>query len=348
MKKRLFETLAIAGIAVAALQLYTTKILQPVSIAAPAAAAADNYRPRAVKNVVVKNYNAVGEKISYYNHMPQRVVAVGEQINETLVALGVEDKVICAVRYGNPFYTPEPQYAERYNKIKFQNFVVLNAESIVAMRADLIVSGQSLFTDKRLKSTEFWNERGVHTYLPPNANSPASRNHRETLEQELEFILGLGTIFDREEAAYALVQQMYDTISYYRRQSHNLPKPKVMILEGLSKQLIAYDDTKLAGDICTKLGAYVPSSPLGTISIETILLENPDVIFIVKSGGDPEEAAANFRNTPALRSLKAIQNHRVYGISLNYTYNSAIKTGAGIKKIAQGIYPEIKQQGSAL
>ncbi len=34
--------------------------------------------------------------------------------------------------------------------------------------------------------------------------------------------------------------------------------------------------------------------------------------------------------------------------SLNYTYNSAIKTGAGIKKIAQGIYPEIKQQGSAL
>lgn len=114
--------------------------------------------------------------------------------------------------------------------------------------------------------------------------------------------------------AVALVQQMYDTISYYRRQSHNLPKPKVMILEGLSKQLIAYDDTKLAGDICTKLGAYVPSSPLGTISIETILLENPDVIFIVKSGGDPEEAAANFRNTPALRSLKAIQNKRVYGI----------------------------------
>lgn len=330
-----------AGLAVAALQFYTTKILQPVSIAAPAPAATEEYRPRAVKNVVVKNYNAVGEKISYYKHMPQRVVAVGEQINETLVALGVEDRVICAVRYGNPFYTPEPQYAAGYNKIKFENFVVMNAESIVAMRADLIISGQSLFTDKRLKSTEFWNERGVHTYLPPNANSPTSKNHRETLEQELGFILGLGTIFAKEEQANALVQEMYDTIAYYRRLAQNQPKPKVMILEGLGKNIVAYDKTKLAGDICTKLGAVVPDSPLGTISIEAILQEDPDVIFIVKSGGDPDEAAQIFRSNPALRSLKAIQNNRVYGIALNYTYNSAIKTGAGIKKFAQGLYPDV-------
>ncbi|MGM9569188.1 MAG: ABC transporter substrate-binding protein [Phascolarctobacterium sp.] len=343
MKKSLVKALVLAGLAVGVLQFYTTQIMQPVSIAAPVAQAGDNYKPRLVKNVIVKNYNAVGEKETLYTHMPQRVVAVGEQINETLVALGVEDKVICAVRYGNPFYTPEPEYADRYNKIKFENFVVMNAESLVAMRADLIVSGQSLFTDKRLKSTEFWNERGVYTYLPPNANSPSSRVHRESLDDELGFILGLGTIFDKEARAKAIVQDMYDTIEYYKQRSHGMPKPKVMIIEGLGKQKVAYDETKLAGDICTRLGAYVPSSPLGTISIEAIIDEDPDVIFMVKSGGDPEAAAEAFRTTPALRSLKAVRNNRVHGIALNYTYNSAIKTGEGIKKFARGIYPDIPE-----
>lgn len=66
------------------------------------------YGVRAVKNVRVQNYNALGENISYYDKVPQRVIAVGEQINETLVALGVEQNVICPVRYGNPFYKPEP------------------------------------------------------------------------------------------------------------------------------------------------------------------------------------------------------------------------------------------------
>ena len=344
MKKSLVKALVLAALAVGVLQLYTTQIMQPVSIAAPVQQSGDNYKPRLVKNVIVKNYNAVGEKETLYTHMPQRVVAVGEQINETLVALGVEDKVICAVRYGNPFYTPEPQYAERYNKIKFENFVVMNAESLVAMRADLIVSGQSLFTDKRLKSTEFWNERGVHTYLPPNANSPTSRKHRESLDDELGFILGLGIIFNKEELAKSITQDVYDTIAYYRQQSQGMPKPKVMVIEGLGKHMVAYDETKLAGDICTRLGAYVPSSPLGTISIEAIIDEDPDVIFIVKSGGDPEVAAENFRNTPALRSLKAIKHNRVHGIALNYTYNSAIKTGDGIKKFARGIYPAIPEK----
>lgn len=346
MKKSLVSALLLAALGLGALQLYTTKIMQPISIASPVIAAEATYKPRLVKNVIVKNYNAVGERESLYTHMPQRVVAVGEQINETLVALGVEDRVICSVRYGNPFYTPEPQYAERYNKIKFENFAVMNAEALVAMRVDLIISGQSLFTDKRLKSTDFWNERGVHTYLPANANSPASHVHRETLEQELDFILGLGTIFNREEAAQAIVKEMYDTIAYYRKQTQGRPQPKVMIIEGLGKQLIAYDETKLAGDICTRLGAYVPPSPLGTIGLEAILQENPDIIFIVKSGGDPAAAADAFRNTPALHSLKAVRNNCVYGISLNYTYNSAIKTAVGIKKFAQGIYPDVTDFGN--
>lgn len=133
----------------------------------PVAHAQSAYGVRAVKNVRVQNYNALGENVSYYDKVPQRVIAVGEQINETLVALGVEQNVICPVSYGNPFYTPEPQYAEEYNKIKFQRNVVLNMENVLSMQPDLIISGQVLYADKALKSTDFWNKRGIHTMSPP-------------------------------------------------------------------------------------------------------------------------------------------------------------------------------------
>lgn len=63
----------------------------------PVGHAQSAYGVRAVKNVRVQNYNALGENISYYDKVPQRVIAVGEQINETLVALGVELSVRCVM-----------------------------------------------------------------------------------------------------------------------------------------------------------------------------------------------------------------------------------------------------------
>lgn len=200
---------------------------------------------------------------------------------------------------------------------------------------------QSLFTNKGLKSTEFWNQRNIHTFLPENANSPALRNHRESLELEYKFIAGLGMIFNKEEQAGKIIAEMQETVKNVQSRIRGRRKPKVMIVEGLGKNLVAYDDSKLAGDICTRLGAYVPSSPFGTVGLEYLLAEDPDVIFVVKSGGDPEAAAEYFKNIPALQSLKAVRNNRICGIALNYTYNSAIKTGSGIKKMAKCIYPDL-------
>jgi len=314
----------------------TSFVAQPAGIAVQ-----ETYPKRMIRNVEVKNYNIVGDKISFYDRVPQRVVAVGENINETLVALGVEDKIICSVKYGNPYYVPEEKYAERYNKIHFESGIILNTETVLALAPDLIISGQSLFTNKGLKSTEFWNQRNIHTFLPENANSPALRNHRESLELEYKFIAGLGMIFNKEEQAGKIIAEMQETVKNVQSRIRGRRKPKVMIVEGLGKNLVAYDDSKLAGDICTRLGAHVPSSPFGTVGLEYLLAEDPDVIFVVKSGGDPEAAAEYFKNIPALQSLKAVRNNRICGIALNYTYNSAIKTGSGIKKMAKCIYPDL-------
>lgn len=299
------------------------------------------YGVRRITNTRVKNYKALGEDVSYYTKVPQRVIAVGEQINETLVALNVESNVICAVRFGNPFYKPEDMYAQKYNQIKFHDNVILNMETVMSLEPDLIISGQGIYSDKVLKSTDFWHSRGVHTLVSANANSPTSHEKAETLEQEYNFILSLGIIFAKEDIAYNIVQDMKNEIKHVRRYAQGKTKQKVMIIEFLGNNIVAYDNSKLAGNICTQLGAEVPSCPTGVISLEGIIEENPDIIFVVKSGGDPELVAQAFKRNKGLNSLKAIKNNRVYGISLNYTYNSAIKTREGIKKFAKGIYPDM-------
>ena len=328
--------LLLSGLCLALRQDSGTTAIQP----APPADA-ETYPPRMVKNVKVRNYNIVGENNVMYDHVPQRVIAVGENINETLVALGVEDKVVCAVRYGNPFYRPEPEYAAGYDRIAFQDGIFLNTEMVLSLSPDLIISGQSLFTEKRLKSTDFWNSRAIRTFFPLNANSPYDREHRESLENEFAFLLGLGSIFNREEKARSIVEKTRALILAVRDAARNAPQPKVMIVEQLGRNLVAYDRSKLAGDICAALGAYVPESPVGTIGLEYLIEEDPDVLFVVKSGGDAEEAADVIRDMPSLESLQCVQQGRVYGIMLNYTYNSAIKTGAGVKYFARGIYPDV-------
>lgn len=302
------------------------------------------YTPRTIQNIRVIGYQNKGIISETFTKRPHRVIAVGENINETLVALGVEDSVICPVAYGNPFYRPAPENAEVYQKISFSRTGILNPESVLAMEPDLIISGQSVFNQKSLRSTDFWNERGVHTFLPVNANSPTSRSYRETLEQEYDFILGLGRIFDQEDKAKALVQEWKDEIRHIRTKTQGMHQKKVLIVEMMGRQLVAYDDTKLAGNICKKLGAYVPHAPEGTVGLEYLIEENPDVLFVIISGGNPETAAERIKNIPALESLACIQQNHVYGMMLNNTYNSAIKTGEGIRLFAEGIYPELKNR----
>lgn len=300
-----------------------------------------SYAPRYVENISVRDYHVTGPNNLLYKKKPCRVIAIGEQINETIDALGAKETVIFPAIYGNPYYKPEPEYEELYNSTDFKSSKKINPERVMALNPDLIVSGQCIFSNKNLKSTDFWNKRDVNTFLPLNANSPTLSVRGESLENEYEFILGLGKIFACEERAEKIVGDMKKKVSMVADKSKKLPSPRVLIIERWgNKAIVAYDNRKLAGYICEALGADVPQRPSGTVGVEYIIEENPDVLIVVKSGGDPFVEAEQVAAIPALSSLKCVRNGRVYGISLNYTYNPAIKTSQAIDKFAAMLYPE--------
>lgn len=300
----------------------------------------ENYQPHYIENVVVDDYHVTGTNRQYFQAAPQRAVVVGETLLETFVALGIDDSILLAAGYEGTSFRPEAQYAARYAKLSVQRGLRLNKEMVLAMCPDFIAGGQVVFTADALSSTEFWNERNINTYCSVNANSPTSSRQRETLEGEYAFVLGLGKIYGREELAGGLVADMERDLQQLQQATQGRRRPRVLIVEDLGGTLVSYGRNKLAGDICSRLHGIVEESD-ATIGLEDILRIDPDVLFAVTSDGEPEQAAEHFRQLPALRHCRCVKNNQVYGIALSYTYNSAIKTGAGIRRLAVGMYPDL-------
>lgn len=160
--------------------------------------------------LAVEILNSHGEKErQVFYSPPKRVAAVWQNSIETLLALGVGDRIIAGMGVPDRKYIRE-EYQAGYEAIPYKSLENLDPETIMMMRPDFIAGWSSTFTDKVLRSTEFWNERGVHTYISQNS-APANRNR--TIENEYDDILNLGKIFDREEKAESLVKEMKDEIS---------------------------------------------------------------------------------------------------------------------------------------
>lgn len=204
--------------------------------------------------LAVEILNSHGEKErQVFYSPPKRVAAVWQNSIETLLALGVEDRIIAGMGVPDRKYIRE-EYQAGYEAIPYKSLENLDPETIMMMRPDFIAGWSSTFTDKVLRSTEFWNERGVHTYISQNS-APANRNR--TIENEYADILNLGKIFDREEKAESLVKEMKDEISRTAGQAT------------LSRQLLQENiPADLLSNLWDRISVSTGRKPLQAISSE--------------------------------------------------------------------------------
>ena len=146
--------------------------------------------------VTIENYNTQGEPEKMtYTKPPERVVAVWQNSIETLLALGVGDRIIAG--NGVPdkkFFRKE--YQEQYSKIPYTGLQLLALETTMMLKPDLLVGWPSTFMPKVLRSTDFWHKRGVNTFI---ARSSMIDAKPRTLANEYKDILDLGKIFDKNK-----------------------------------------------------------------------------------------------------------------------------------------------------
>ncbi|MCI5648835.1 MAG: ABC transporter substrate-binding protein [Fusicatenibacter sp.] len=297
--------------------------------------------------VTITTYNSEGQAMeTTYEKAPERVVAVYQGCIETMLSLGLSDHLIATAGLDNE--VPDDQ-KEAFSKTNYLDEFTPSLETITMLEPDMIFSWGSLFGEKTLGEAKGWVDKGVNTYMNSNTHPSGGTAYAKTLENEYTDILNIGVIFDVQEKAEQIVNDMKDTVEEVVTKTEGLEeRPSVLILESGKDSFTNYGANSLGGDMVTKLGGELLLPDVSNVGKEDIISANPDVIFVVYmpySGDDPEQIREEklnvFLEEEAFASLSSVQNQRVVPIMLSEMYASATRTKDGIVTFAKGLYPDL-------
>ena len=292
--------------------------------------------------VTIQTYRHSKEPIELvFEKMPERVYAVNPSSVENMIALGLEDKIV-KVSLGSRDRLTDAGKA-LYDKLGGQKETL--SKEVLNNNIDFIIGWYSTFDDKSLGEVDYWHEKGIKTYIA--LNSSIKKPAPNTLEDEYEDIRNLGKIFNVEDRAEALIAEMDKKIASAQEKVKEKGKTRVIILEvEKENQLRLYGPETIGGIIAEKVGADLLTNEQ-TITAEELINLNPDVIFSVYFGPDTdlteESCVQKLMDNPALKSISAIQNQKVYPITLSYTYATGARTLEAINYISDILYPELTQ-----
>lgn len=298
--------------------------------------------------VTIKTYGSDGSEIeTTYDQAPQKVLAVYQGSIETMLALGLEDKLAATAGLDNE--VPDDLKAA-FSKSNYLDEFTPSLETVTMLEPDMILSWGSYFQEDTLGNTSDWIGKGVNTYMNSNTRpSQGELSYPRTLENEYTDILNLGIIFDVQDKANAIVNEMKDTISKVTEAAASIEeKPTVLILESYDGVYWNYAKDDLGGDMVTALGGVLASPDGEELGKEDVVAADPDVIFVVYmpyAGDDADalrgEKLAEIMDDETFASLTAVKSKHVYPIMLSEMYASATRTQDGIVTFAKGLYPEL-------
>ena len=298
---------------------------------------------REVKTLNVAEYSVLGPSIQRFEKNPQRVIADGLGETEMVLAFAEPETILAVYGVYNLYDFVKPQFKEKLNKLHVLKRGETNKEFILSLQPDLIVAEQCSFVSKSLGTTDFWNKRGIRTYVPANTNSPGKHIIKESIEIEKQYIRDFGIIFGKEKLADAYVKDIEQTLQFFQKRAKNGSKQRVMIVENFGKTIASYDKTKLVGDMVLKLGGNIPETqPI--LGEEDFLQENPDILFVVCSDGDRGKCMEFFLKKPQFRTINAIKRKKVYSIELESMYGAGLRVKDGIERIGLTFYPEFEEE----
>ena len=294
--------------------------------------------------VTITNYDYSGALVTYtYEKAPERVLCVYQGCIETMIALGLEDRVLASYGLDNEV---KDEWKDGFAQMNYDETVFApDKETVTLLEPDMIFSWGSYFSDEKLGDVYEWNDKGVGTYI----NSNTARGGSRTLENEYTDILNIGRIFDVEEKAQALVDEMQAQVAHTLAAAEGHDPVRVAVVEPISGTITNYGADTLAGDMVTALGGELAKPEGSDMGKEDLVACDPDVIFVVYmaySGDDPESVMAQqlslIQDDPAFASLSAVQSGNIHLIMLGDMYASGPRTIDGLRTLAQGMYPDLE------
>ena len=200
--------------------------------------------------LTITTYDYEGNEVeTTYEKAPEKVLAVYQGSIETMLALGLEDRLAATAGLDNEV---GDEMKTAFSETNYLDEFTPSLETVTMLEPDMILSWGSIFADDRLGNVTNWIEKGCNTYINTNTRKGGSR----TLENECTDILNLGMIFDVQDKAEAIVNNIQDVVSKTKEAAGNMEeKPSVLILEPYGEDISNYGEKSLGGDMVTQLGA---------------------------------------------------------------------------------------------
>lgn len=183
-----------------------------------------------------------------------------------------------------------------------------NLELILALDPDLVLL--SLDIAAQVSAAEVLEAAGV----------PCAAFRVDTWQDYARMMDVFTALTGRRDLYEAIVPPMEAAIAQTIASARTQNAPTVLLLRAYSTGVKAKADDNLAGAMledlgCVNIAARQPSL-LEELTLEAIVVEDPDCIFISVMGGDEEAALAIVEETlgqnPAWQGLTAVQEGRVY------------------------------------
>lgn len=268
----------------------------------------------------------LGREISIEG-IPQRIISLAPSNTEILFALGLGDRVVGVTEFCNH---PEAAIA----KPKIGGFSTVDIERIVALEPDLILAS-SVHETKAIPRLE-------QLSLTVVALAP------KTLDRVLANIVLVGEVTGRSQEATHLVTSLRKRIKAITDKTDSLPEsqsPRVFYVLWHEPLMTVGSEARIHELIVKAGGINIAQDLTGdypTISLEAVILANPQVIIAGSGHGTGEDSTFQFAKTePILEDTNARHNNRVYKIDADLPSRPGPRIVDALEELARLIHPEI-------
>ena len=247
---------------------------------------------------------------------PEKAVTLAQFMTETLLALGLEDKMT-----GTALLNEEilPEYKKAYEKIpelEMGEGHSISKESFVATEADFVSGWEQSITEEATGSLEELEARGIVPFVSSGLAPDA------TIESVYNDFILLGKIFEVSERAEKVVAKMKDEVKNIADKTKDIKdRPRVLIYDSGEGEAFV-GGSGLPNNLIELAGGENVYKDLGqdyaTVSFEDIVQKNPEIIVVTEyySGITGDEKIKFLKNNPALKDVDAVKNNRIYKIGL--------------------------------
>lgn len=285
--------------------------------------------------VTVEVYNNARELVPFtFEKAPERTMVYGRNNVEIMLALGLGENISMIADCSSVL----PEYTEAFEKIEqvrdHQDVGYFVKEFALTQSPDMVIGWYSLFNiDERMGDVDFWHERDIGTYTTKSSVISGG----QSMDFEYQDIRNIAKIYNAEEKAEALILEIETAVQKGLEAAKGKSPQRVLILEQWQGVYDIFGEESVVADIARSLGA----EPLGQKGMgdENIVVLNPDVIFAVHVGSvTPEEAIAIYTGNPALASVNAVKNSRIYPVAYGLAYAPGVRTRLTVDLFLEKLY----------